>query len=420
MRVAFLVAELGRSGGMAVIGDHAGHLASDGAQCTLVVCAPDPGDLPEASAGVPVRRLAEVGHEPVDVAIATWWTTAESLWDLPARRRAVFLQSLEQRYYREPERADAQGAAAVLDLPVDWLVVSDHLRRLLADTRPEARSHLVAPGIDKAIFAPAPAERPAGPLRVLVEGQPTLWFKGVAESVAAVRRMSEPATVTVVAPDPDAAGTLGADRVTGGLAPLEMAALYAEHDVLLKLARFEGLGLGVLEAFHVGRPCVVTPYSGAEGIVEHGVNGLVVGFDDEPGVTAALDRLARDPGLRDRLAQGALATATRWPGREAGSVAFAAAVRQIAEAEPPDTETALRRMVHGRRRWIEVERGAQERERGEGRYWKAAWEDADRRIGEYDGWTRELQRRLEAMHRRPGFRIEERLRRLGRTVRPGG
>ena len=38
-----------------------------------------------------------------------------------------------------------------------------------------------------------------------------------------------------------------------------MAALYAEHDVLLKLSRFEGLGLPVLEAFHVGRPCVVTP-----------------------------------------------------------------------------------------------------------------------------------------------------------------
>src|SRR5438477_10260 len=85
------------------------------------------------------------------------------------------------------------------------------------------------------------ARRPSdGPLRVLVEGQPTLWFKGVQDAVAAVRAMSADARLTVVALDPESAGDLDADRVLGGLEPAEMATLYAEHDVLVKLSRFEG------------------------------------------------------------------------------------------------------------------------------------------------------------------------------------
>jgi len=309
MRVALLVAELGRSGGMGVIRDWARALDD----------------------AVPVRPLATMADEPVDVAVATWWPTAEALWDLRAQRHVVLLQSLDQRYYHDDEPADRLGAAAVLDLPVGFVAVSSHLARAVSALRPEASVHHVAPGIDKAVFAPVAPRSGPGPLRVLVEGQPSLWFKGVADAVAAVRRMREPATVTVVAADPSAAGEVGADRVCGGLAPDAMAALYAEHDVLLKLSRFEGLGLPVLEAFHVGRPAVLTPVGGADGIARHGVNALVVGFDDEPGTTDALDRLARDAALRERLGRGARATAAGWPSREDGAAAFGAVLRALAE-----------------------------------------------------------------------------------------
>jgi glycosyltransferase involved in cell wall biosynthesis len=271
-----------------------------------------------------------------------------------ARRRAVFLQNLEYRFYSDAE-PEQLGAFGVLDLPVDYLVIASHMRDLLARLRPDARVRLVPNGIDKDVFVPA-REAHEGPLRVLVEGQATLWFKGVRESVEAVRRMREPATVTVAVHDPAEAGDLGADRVVGGLGPAEMAALYAEHDVLLKLPRFEGLGLPPLEAFHVGVPCVVTPFTGSEDYVEHGVNALVVGFDDEPGTTAALDRLARDREELARLGEGALATAARWPSREDASAAFADALRDFVAEPPPPPEFALRRMAASRRLAIELAR----------------------------------------------------------------
>jgi glycosyltransferase involved in cell wall biosynthesis len=410
MRVAFLVAELGRSGGMGVIRDWARSLDD----AVLVVCGPAE-ELPGEDDGVPVRPLAAMADEPVDVAIATWWTTCESLWDLPARRRAVLLQSLEQHYYRDGEPADRLGAAAVLDLPVAWLPIAPHLAAHVERVAPGARVHPVALGIDKEVFVPVPPRSTAGPLRVLIEGQPSMWFKGVAEAVAAVRRMRERATVTVVAADPGAAGDLGADRVCGGLAPAAMAALYAEHDVLLKLSRLEGRPLPVLEALHVGRPCVITPLPGLADVIEHGGNGLVVGVDDEPGTTAALDRLARDGDLRLRLSAGALATAAGLPSRAAAARAFEAALEAILAEEPAAIEPALSRLAHGARRAVEVARIEEWRRRGaEGgaAWWEDAWRQADAKNAEYDRWSRELRARIDELQRRPAFRVEERLRRL--------
>jgi glycosyltransferase involved in cell wall biosynthesis len=201
------------------------------------------------------------------VAVATWWTTAEALYEVDAARRVVFLQNLEHRFYREGERVDRLGALSVFDLPADYVVIASHMRALLERLRPDARCRVVPNGIDKSVFRPRDLESPPreGPLRVLVEGQPTLWFKGMAEAAEAVGAMKEPATLTLAVHDPADARAAGlrADRVEGGLSPEAMAALYAEHDVLLKLPRFEGLSLPPLEAFHVGLPCVLTPFTGA-------------------------------------------------------------------------------------------------------------------------------------------------------------
>jgi hypothetical protein len=100
----------------------------------------------------------------------------------------------------------------------------------------------------------------------------------------------------------------------------------------------------------------VTPFTGSEDYVEHGVNALVVGFDDEPGTAAALDRLARDAGLRASLRAGALATAARWPDAETASARFAAAVRELVAEPPPPPDAALRRMARTRRMTIELAR----------------------------------------------------------------
>jgi glycosyltransferase involved in cell wall biosynthesis len=350
-----------------------------------------------------VRRLSEA--RSYDVAIATWWTTADALFELEARRRVAFLQNLEFRFYRDNELADRLGALSVLDLPVDYVVVASHMQALLRQLRPAARVVRVAPGINKQVFRERPPRDTGERLRVLVEGQPTLWFKAVPEAVAAARAAG--AEVTVATHDPG--HDLDADRVVGGLSAPEMAQLYAEHDAVLRLARFEGLGLPPLEAFHVGVPSVLTPFTGSEDYARHEENSLVVGFDDELGTVAALERL-RDPALRARLRDGALATARTWPDELEAGAAFAQALRDFIAEDPSPPNEALRRMARTRRLVTELTRPLV----GPASEWKDAYAHADQKAVEYHEWASRLQDRIDALQARPGFRVEERVKRVWR------
>jgi hypothetical protein len=68
-----------------------------------------------------------------------------------------------------------------------------------------------------------------------------------------------------------------------------------------------------LEGFHRGATCVTTEVTGHEEYIEHGVNALVVDWDDRRGTARQLDLLARDRMLLHRLRCGALETARDWP-----------------------------------------------------------------------------------------------------------
>src|SRR5687767_7639223 len=274
--------------------------------------------------------------EPYDVAVATWWETLPALLELDARRRVVLVQSAEERFYRPEESFERLGAALALAAPVHYLAVARWLEGLVTALRPDARCWFVPNGIDKSLFAPREAAvAPDGPLRILIEGQHTLWFKGVDDALEAVSRMREPHTATLVALDPTDAPEQDGLEVIGGLTPRQMREQYERHDVLLKLSRVEGLPLPLVEACHVGVPCVVAPFTGHDEVIRHGENGLVVGFDDPAGVAAALDLLARDRTLLRRLSRGAVESMSGWPSADEAAAAFGAALTEVAEAPEP-------------------------------------------------------------------------------------
>jgi O-antigen biosynthesis protein len=342
VRVCFVVQELSPSGGVSVVLSHARALAEAGHDVELIVM-DETGTT--GRDGLPVRTLERAREDDYDWAIATWWETAGPAFGLRAHRRLAFLQSFEAFFYRPDELFERQGAAAVLGLPFDFVVVGDWMRELLAELAPGARCATVHNGVDKLVFKADGREPAEGPLRVLVEGEPGLWFKGVADAIEAVSAMTESARLTLVTPRDPGEAPARADRVLSGLAPEEMAAVYRESDVLLKLSRVEGLGLPPLEAFHVGVPCVVTPFGGHREYLRHGENGLLVGFDDVPGTARALDLLARDRELRGRLSAGALETAGDWPAPEAAGHAFVDAIERFEALPAPEPGPGLETML---------------------------------------------------------------------------
>ncbi len=175
MRVCLVLPELRPSGGVAIALGHAARLREHAGFEVDVVT---------------LDSLADASRERYDVAVATWWETLPALLELDARQRVVFVQSAEERFYRAEEPFERLGAALALSAPVHFFVVARWLEDLVTTLRPDARCWFVPNGIDKSLFEPRePSEAPDGPLRILIEGQHTLWFKGVDDALDAVSRM---------------------------------------------------------------------------------------------------------------------------------------------------------------------------------------------------------------------------------------
>jgi glycosyltransferase involved in cell wall biosynthesis len=362
VKLAFLLHDLQLSGGVGVAVQHARELATrHGHDVTLVLTheqTQEPWEF-EGLAHLHVEGLAEARAQRFDVAISTWWETTFSLFELQADRYASFVQSLEDRFY--PYGAPERNLSALTQgLPVAVVTEARWIADTLTQLRPQTPCRFVRNGIDKQVFA-SPAQldvRTDGPLRIVVEGNPGVWFKGVREAVRAVAHMREPRHLTVVTTNPaqleEDAGV--ADAIVGPLTQREMAQLYADSDVVLKLSRVEGMYGPPLEGFHMGATCVTTPVTGHDEYVEHGWNALVVEWDDPRGTARQLDLLARDRRLLHFLRTNALATARSWPSWEQAGGFMAAALAAIRRAPAPVADGARQLMADARVE-LELHRG---------------------------------------------------------------
>jgi O-antigen biosynthesis protein len=337
VRVAFVVNDLQLSGGVGVVVEHANQLVRrHGFEVVLVLAREQ--DVPEwrhrGLTDVPVVGLPAARGQRFDVAVATWWETTYALFELRADRYAYLVQSLEDRFYR-PDEPERLAAALTHDLPLALVTEARWIAETLEAIRPGVRVHYVRNGIAKDLFSGAPGPDPLtpGPLRILLEGSQTVWFKGVGDALAATAAMREPRHVTLVAPD--GAQVPGADRVLGPVSHADMASLYAESHVVLKLSRVEGMYGPPLEGFHMGATTVTTAVSGHDEYVRHGWNGLVVDWDDVRGTARALDLLGRDRPLLHFLRNNALRTAAAWPSWEQQGAVMAATLRSIHREPPP-------------------------------------------------------------------------------------
>ena len=344
-----MLQDLQLSGGVGVVVEHAAQLRRHhGIDAHIVLAQPEehPRWGYRGLAELPVLSFEEALAQTWDVGVATWWQTTSVLFHLTCERYAYFIQALEDSFYPAgaPERI---GAALTTALPVRFITEARWVADILEDLQPGARVLYVRNGIPKDTFASPAAVAPApedGPLRVVLEGSADVPLKGVHDALAAVAGMREPAHVTWVAPG-GGPPPEGVDRVLSGLTHDEMAALFAESHVMVKLSRAEGMYGPPLEAFHMGATVVTTPVTGHDEYVEHGVNGLVVGWDDVRGTSRTLDLLARDRRLLHELRVGALETARAWPDWRESSQWMALALRRVLRDPPPPVRGAGLRLA---------------------------------------------------------------------------
>jgi glycosyltransferase involved in cell wall biosynthesis len=107
-------------------------------------------------------------------------------------------------------------------------------------------------------------------------------------------------------------------RFRGFLAPDALAEAYAEADVLALVSTYEPFGVTIREGVGAGLPIVCTRTAGAAGdFAQDGENAILVDPRSRDEIAAALGRLVRDSGLRERMG---------------------ARSRELAEANPPDAD----------------------------------------------------------------------------------
>jgi len=176
----------------------------------------------------------------------------------------------------------------------------------------EAKLEVVANGLDL-----PPRERitaPSASSTFLSVGR-LIPDKGMDTVIEAVTGMKDPLVVAGTGPEDQRLEALArrrgsAVRFPGFVERAGLAKLYSEaRCVVLAARRGEGLPNVLLEAMAWARPVVATPVAGVRELVRDGENGLLVPVGDVEALRAALNRLAHEPDLADRLGGAARRTA---------------------------------------------------------------------------------------------------------------
>jgi glycosyltransferase involved in cell wall biosynthesis len=133
--------------------------------------------------------------------------------------------------------------------------------------------------------------------------------KGLDVLLEAVARIRDLDLVLWIAGDGPERATLEAQTDRLGLAPRvrflgrrdDAPDLVAACDVFVLPSRREGLGVAALEAMAAGKPVVASRVGGLGETVLDGLTGLLVEPEDARGLARAIEQVARDPELRQRL-----------------------------------------------------------------------------------------------------------------------
>ena len=94
-------------------------------------------------------------------------------------------------------------------------------------------------------------------------------------------------------------------RFTGLLEREALAAAVKAADVFVLNSSYEGLAHQLIEAMHIGTPVVATNIGGNPELIESGVEGFLVPFDDEEAMVDAIKRILDHPETRTRIVQSA-------------------------------------------------------------------------------------------------------------------
>ncbi len=186
---------------------------------------------------------------------------------------------------------------------------------------PKSRIRVVLNGLTP-LPEKIPTPEPEKQRKVILTAARLVDWKGIDHLIAALPLMKQPAFLRILGegqerrPLEALAASLGVGRRVEFAGRLSRPRVLAEMDrarVFALASGYEGLPHVILEAMARGCPVVAAAAGGTPEVVEEGLNGLLVPYNDPPALARALDRVLGEEGLAGRLGRAAEKRANEFP-----------------------------------------------------------------------------------------------------------
>jgi len=309
--IAYIVPDLGISGGIAVVLNHVNRLKKRGYETIIFSVNPNFGDIDWFSNEVdvyPLKNAYGKFYNQIGVIIATHWSTVQYLKKIKADRKVYFVQSDERRFF--PTDENIRKINETYEMDVEYMTEAIWIQRWLKEEFGHD-VYYVPNGIDEKIFYPTePLISKKKKKRVLLEGPIDIWFKGMNESYKAIKDLN--CEIWIVSSFGFPLSGWHYNAFFNCVPFTEMNKIYSSCDILLKMSKVEGFFGPPIEAMSCGCAVVVGKVTGYDEYIKDGYNALVVDQSDIEGAKRAVKTLIDDKNLRNKLIENGKKTAKEW------------------------------------------------------------------------------------------------------------
>ena len=319
--IAFVLPSLQISGGIMVALRHATMLQDAGYDVMLVDNGTAEGWCQYEGHEFPVVQARNVRFGRLDKAVATMWVTEAVLETYPnIRDRYYLVQNFETDFY-EPKVPLRIGANMTYfpHVPMQFITISKWCQNWLAEDYGQ-QARYARNGIDTKQFAPKKRDFSQGKIRILIEGDCGVYYKNVDESFRIVDRLDpDKYEIWYMSYNAKPKAHYRVDKFLHQIPYEKVAEVYHQCHILIKSSFLESFSYPPLEMMATGGYSVVVPNGGNQEYLRDGENCLLYPCGDIDAAVAAIERIANDEALRDKLYQGGVATAEgrSWPNLKA-------------------------------------------------------------------------------------------------------
>ncbi|WP_160683800.1 glycosyltransferase [Clostridium sp. C2-6-12] len=307
-KIAYVIPGCEISGGIGVVCQHANRLLKRGFDVILISVdgSTDINWFPNQQ--VEIITIDNISSN-LDIVIATGWSTAYTIKDIPAKRKFYFVQSDESRFYAKGSK-QYKMAMATYQLDYEYITEAKWIQAWLKE-KFDKDSYYVPNGLDENIIHKVDSISPRGDkIRILLEGSISIPYKGMEDAFNVVSDID--CEVWCVSSSGLPKPSWKCDRFFEKVPMDNMKYIYSSCDVLLKMSRVEGFFGPPLEMMACGGICVVGKVTGYDEYILDGYNALVVEQGDVSGAKRAVESLINDLDLRKKLIANGIKTANKW------------------------------------------------------------------------------------------------------------